>query len=1759
LSVGAVIDRNEGDLYWNSGGIDYSSGADRIVSFSQRSTGEVDIFAPGVEVTGASETGGASSYSGTSQAAPHITGIVALAQQLAQQQIHRKLTPVEFRSLLQSTAATIVDGDDEDDNVVNTGASYHRVDVYALANAIYGLGSAPELISITSDGGLTSSAPTLTFTAKFSEEVTGVDASDFVPQTTGPISFSGISVTRIDRSSFKVEVTGVTGQGTIALRVNDDRTIVDVDGQGLSGQFDDASLVTLPVSRGTNLSNDFVTTADLNSDRIADLLTSNQVFLGTSSGTFTTPITFDPGSGYGKLTVGDINNDSKPDIVGISLGSSFITRLGNGDGTFQTASTFDLGTGSSLSTSDIAIANVLGNGNLDVVVSLSGSSIRVVTGNGNGTFQAPRSFSVGSDPRSLTVADLNSDGREDIITGNFLSNDITVLLGTPTPDGAGTFASPVTLPVFSQPNDLAVADFNGDSNPDLAVASIGGNAVSLLLGNGDGTFQPLGYAPAGYRPTSIASTDIDQDGLIDLLLTNGDAKTTLLRGYGNGSFSPIEQYSIPAPSRSIAVADFNRDGRQDTVTSNNVTPAGSSVTNSTLSLIYGNPDGSLRATRVYSVDGAPTKVATGDFNRDGVSDILTPSQGSAAPYAVSYLQGRPDGSFEPSAKILIGTGAADSPRDIAIGDFNRDGNLDFVTANPAGTGNASLLLGNGDGTFQVPTQITTSLFSSEIDVGDVNGDGNLDLVSGLKVFLGNGDGTFQTPLPHPTISNSIDMTLADINNDGKLDLISMNGLLNSISTSLGNGDGTFQPWQVIGAGMFGFPNSAATGDFNRDGKMDLAVINGSIDTIGILMGNGDGTFQPQVQYPVGMDPLTVRVLNTNGDGRFDLVVTNSTSNTVSLLEGRGDGTFGPSQQLVTGNSPKSLIPLDVNRDGRTDLAVVTTRTSSEVSLLRRQSQFIGTMVSFTGAPEITVDVDGFNLNDGWGVSFGSRLLGSEPPVRTFRFRNTGSNPLVVNPLQLTGTGFSLVGSNFSPNQVISPGSSASIQIRMETSALGSFNASISLITNDNDENPFDVSLGGNVFAYPEIDIRDQYFGAPTTIPDGTGTMVWGNVPQGSAVGVRTLAVHNTGLGNLVLQPATITAGSGFSIVNNFTPGQVIAPGGVDWITLALDSTTAGPKTATLSLPNNDLDENPYDFALTASVVPPPVVTIIDDGDAGYSTVGTWSVATSGFQNDRRLAAAGAGNAVSTWTFSNLLAGEYRISATWNNGASNRANDARFTATGVVGGPLLLNTTVNQRVDPVGFSEGGATWQNLGNVTITGNTLLVNLANTLTGLVTADAIRIERLSTAPVQPSVGNILDDGDAGFSLIGTWMSAVGGIGNDHQLAPAGNGTSAAVWNYTNLTPGRYRIATTWVNPYSGRADNAPYTVSQTPGGPALLIAIVNQRFNPATFQEGGILWHSLGEVTLFGNTLSVRLDSTTIGEIVADAIRIERVGEPVAIVDDGDAGFSVNNNALWGSALNGYGNDRRIANPGAGNATATYQFNNLAPGLYRIATTWFSGSNRGNNIPYTVSSTVGGSVLQTFSVNQQVAPTGFSEGGVTFQNLGTINTFGNSLVVTIANTTAGNVNADAIRLERIGNPTATSDDGDAGFVTTGTWQTTTAGYGNDRRLAAAGNGTATATCIFSGLAAGQYRVFATWNNPATNRTNAAPFAVAESVAGLAAPLLSTTVNQQVNPVGITDGGSIFQNLGTVTIVGSTLVVRLSNSLGGLTTADAIRIERIG
>jgi hypothetical protein len=251
----------------------------------------------------------------------------------------------------------------------------------------------------------------------------------------------------------------------------------------------------------------------------------------------------------------------------------------------------------------------------------------------------------------------------------------------------------------------------------------------------------------------------------------------------------------------------------------------------------------------------------------------------------------------------------------------------------------SVLLGNGDGTFQPAVNYPVGSGARSVTVGDFNGDGKLDLAvanlsdNNVTTLLGNGDGTFAAAGNYAVGTGAVSVAAGDFNGDGKLDLAVANFYSANVSVLLGNGNGTFQPlaFRTLPPGLH--PSSIALGDFNADGRLDLAVGKSLGTNVSVLLGNGDGTFQDAVDYPTGNVPYWVTVGDFNGDGKLDLAVANEGSNNVSVLLGNGNGSFATAVNYLAGGAPIALGAADFNGDGKVDLAVANEGTDNVSVLL----------------------------------------------------------------------------------------------------------------------------------------------------------------------------------------------------------------------------------------------------------------------------------------------------------------------------------------------------------------------------------------------------------------------------------------------------------------------------------------------------------------------------------------------------------------------------------------------------------------------------------------------------------------------------------------------------------------------------------------------------------------------------------------------------------------------------------------------------------
>ena len=321
-----------------------------------------------------------------------------------------------------------------------------------------------------------------------------------------------------------------------------------------------------------------------------------------------------------------------------------------------------------------------------------------------------------------------------------------------------------------------MGDFNGDGKQDLAVAGNGGSQsrVTIFLGNGAGSFGTATNFNAGINPTSVAVGDFNGDGNGDLAVANrgsgnNDSNVSILLGNGSGAFGMPTNFIVGGSPMStpfsVTIADFNGDGNQDLVTTNG--------NSGNVSILLGNGAGSFGAATNYG-PGSPRRLAVGDFNLDGIPDLaVTHQESDPNDFGVKVSLGDGAGGFGPPANFPTGF----SPDGVAIGDFNNDGNQDLAVADGFNN-NMSILLGNGAGQFSAPTRFSTA-GPRVVLVGDFNGDGNQDLAvvnGGISIFLGNGAGSFGAAMNFSVgglFPVPVGGAVGDFNGDGKQDLVAL--------------------------------------------------------------------------------------------------------------------------------------------------------------------------------------------------------------------------------------------------------------------------------------------------------------------------------------------------------------------------------------------------------------------------------------------------------------------------------------------------------------------------------------------------------------------------------------------------------------------------------------------------------------------------------------------------------------------------------------------------------------------------------------------------------------------------------------------------------------------------------------------------------------------------------------------------------------------------------------------------------------------------
>jgi flagellin-like hook-associated protein FlgL len=365
---------------------------------------------------------------------------------------------------------------------------------------------------------------------------------------------------------------------------------------------------------------------------------------------------------------------------------------------------------------------------------------------------------------------------------------------------------------------------------------------------------------------------------------NAVLSTGMSGAIGTGSFDARVSYSVGLNPVSVSAGNFNGDGFLDLVTADRAS--------NRVSVLLGLGDGTFAPRVSYSTGGGsgPVSVSTGDFNGDGVLDLVTADFFSAT---ASVLLGLGNGTFAPRVSYSAESG----PISVSVGDFDGDGVLDLVTADP-GSSTASVLLGTGNGTFAPRVSYSAGGTPNSISTGDFNGDGVLDLVTAdlnsntANVLLGLGNGSFGAQAVYAVGTTPYAVSIGDFNGDTILDLVSADYGSNTASVLLGLGNGAFVSGGAYSVGTN--PDSISIADFNGDGFLDLVTANaGGSSSATVLLGLGNGTFAPQASFSVGSFPVSASTGDFNGDGVLDLVTADLGSNSVSLLLGRTKDGVGP--------------------------------------------------------------------------------------------------------------------------------------------------------------------------------------------------------------------------------------------------------------------------------------------------------------------------------------------------------------------------------------------------------------------------------------------------------------------------------------------------------------------------------------------------------------------------------------------------------------------------------------------------------------------------------------------------------------------------------------------------------------------------------------------------------------------------------------------------------------------------------------------------
>jgi len=674
-----------------------------------------------------------------------------------------------------------------------------------------------------------------------------------------------------------------------------------------------------------------------------------------------------------RMVSGDVNHDTLPDVIALAqntsspTGTYLVVLLNSADGTLSAP----ISTPVLFGAGDLIIVADVNRDGKDDVILVHPNSMDVLISMGDGTFATPQSVTTGiSAPAAAGLWDVNHDTLLDAVVVDSLSNQAAFLLG----DGQGGFAPPRMTSFPGQTSSGVLADVDADGNLDLVTND------TLYPGDGNGGFLtgiPFhsndGQNAGAVFSDSVAVGDIDGDGKLDVVTANGYWNTVSVFLNQGGRHLVQDSVSFWSGNEPIALtlADLNWDHKADLIVTN--------AAESDLTVFLGRGDGTfLPPSPGYAIGGSPSNRAVlADFNGDGNLDAVLSDNQSSVVLALGFG----DGTFQaaPVTNVVVPPGSSNlgGALSIASGDFNGDGVPDFVVGQSSTAPGLGLVVfvtqSNGVPANGVVYAQGDAL--SYVAVGDINQDGKADIVASnsstgaAEVLLGNGDGTFQPPalIALPGITNGV--VVADLNGDGWPD-VAFAGKDPFVYVLLNDGRGSLVlagTYPISGAGY-----KLVAADVNHDGKPDLCIAMTSTSRVAILLGNGNGTFSATPDYDTTLpSPYGIVAGDLQKDGNLDLVITSPSSGKLAVAINNGGGFFGAPRIYKASLSPQlnpspgEVALSDVNKDGNLDIVFANAGNSSVGVLVGNGAgNFYGPTEFPAGGGALAVAIADLN-KDGW--------------------------------------------------------------------------------------------------------------------------------------------------------------------------------------------------------------------------------------------------------------------------------------------------------------------------------------------------------------------------------------------------------------------------------------------------------------------------------------------------------------------------------------------------------------------------------------------------------------------------------------------------------------------------------------------------------------------------------------------------------------------------------------------------------------------------